>query len=415
MWTNWAQNQTSPAKVAYPESIAALSAAVSGRNGTVRVAGAGHSFTPLIADGSLIVRLDALSDNPVLFIGDGRARVRAGARLFELSQALSEHGMAFRNLGDINVQTLAGAMSTATHGTGSALPCISAEMMGGQILTSDGDLVELTSEDLPGAQVSLGLLGVLTEIEMRTVPAYDLYRRVSLVSLNEALTNMHRLWAEHRHFEYFWLPWTGKALCVVHDQTDQARDKPPVDLDNLALSVMRFARGVGRVSPRLRKLLLRLLLSFQGDDAHVGEAWRVLSKPRNRKFVEMEYHLPPSEAKDVLSELASMTQTRFADVYFPVEVRQTAGDGAWLSPFQGGNRVSIAVHGHAKEDNASYFDAAEKIFRAAGGRPHWGKLHSLTRKELEPLYPDLGRFDQLRQRLDPKGKFLSPAMARLLT
>ncbi|MEP2718927.1 D-arabinono-1,4-lactone oxidase [Pseudophaeobacter sp.] len=413
MWTNWSGCQTSEAAVVAASSIRQLQDQISSATGPLRPVGAGHSFTPLVTGGGQILRLDHFEKPTVLSSSEGTARVNANARLHELSAALGDKGQAFRNLGDINVQSLAGAMSTATHGTGQTLPCIAAEMSGAQLLTGTGDLVEIASEDLPGVQVSLGLLGILLEIELNTVPAFNLRRRVGVRPLEDLLAHMHDNWAAHRCYEFFLLPHSGKGVQISHDVTPDAPSKPPVDLDALGLQVMKAASALRHVHPSLQRAVLGLMLKLQSDEDYIGESWRVLSSTRAMRFNEMEYHLPPAEAEAVLREITRVIETRHRDVWFPIEVRQTAGDSAWLSPFQHGARVSVAVHMHSSQDYAGFFRDCEAIFRAAGGRPHWGKMHSLKRRDLEELYPDLGKFDALRARLDPKGRFLSPPLAEM--
>lgn len=413
MWKNWSGNQTAEAPVAQPRSVEQLQALLRDTGDVLRPVGAGHSFTPLVTGHGQILRLDQI-DKPVVISSDpGRARVNANARLHQLSAALGAQGQAFRNLGDINVQSLAGAMSTATHGTGRELPCLAAEMTGAQLLSGTGEVIEITKEDLPGMQVSLGLLGVLLEIELNTVPAFNLRRRVGVRPVEEMLSRMHEKWAEHRCYEFFILPHSAKGVQVTHDVTDDAVGKAPIDLDALGLQMMKLFSALRHVHPKLHKAALALMLKLQGEESFVGESWRVLSTTRNMRFNEMEYHLPPSEVEAVLREITGLVATRHTEVWFPIEIRQTAGDTAWLSPFQNGPRVSVAVHMHAGQDHSGFFRDCEAVFRSAGGRPHWGKLHSLQRRDLEELYPDLGKFDALRARLDPQDRFLSPALAKL--
>ncbi len=413
MWTNWSGCQTSNAAVVAPTSLDQLKAQLSGAHGVLRPVGAGHSFTPLVVDGDQILQLERIEKPTVIGLEPGRARVNANARLHELSAALGSKGQAFRNLGDINVQSLAGAMSTATHGTGLTMPCIAAEMTGAQLLSASGELIEISVEDLPGVQVSLGLLGILLEIELNTVPAFNLRRRVGVRPLETLLEQMHDNWAAHRCYEFFLLPHSGKGVQISHDVTEAAPGKPPLDLDALGLQVMRLASALRHLHPKMQRGVLALMLKLQGEEDFAGESWRVLSSTRAMRFNEMEYHLPPETAEAVLREIMALTETRHPDVWFPIEVRQTAGDTAWLSPFQHGPRVSVAVHMHGGQDYAGFFRDCEAVFRTAGGRPHWGKLHSLQRRDLEELYPDLSKFDALRARLDPKDRFLSPAMAKV--
>lgn len=413
MWKNWSGCQSSDAQLCEPQSVEQLQNLVRDTQGALRPVGAGHSFTPLVTGGAQILQLNNIDKPMVISSGQGRARVNANARLHQLSDALGSQGQAFRNLGDINVQSLAGAMSTATHGTGKTMPSIAAEMTGAQLLSGSGEVVEITAAELPGVQVGLGLLGVLLEIELNTVAAFNLRRRVGVRPFETLLGRMHDKWQAHRCYEFFLLPHSGKGIEISHDVTEAAPDKPPLDLDALGLMMMRTANQLGRIHPSLQRGLLSLILTLQGEEDFVGESWRVLSSARNMRFNEMEYHLPPDTAQDVLHEVIRVVADRHPDVWFPIEVRQTAGDSAWLSPFQHGPRVSVAVHMHAGQAYDGYFRDCEAIFRAAGGRPHWGKLHSLVRRDLEALYPDIDKFDVLRARLDPEDRFLSPPLARM--
>ncbi|RBW59072.1 D-arabinono-1,4-lactone oxidase [Ruegeria sp. A3M17] len=412
MWTNWAGNQRTDTPIARPTSIAELQKEIA-QPQSLRILGAGHSFTPIVAGGERIVDL---SDLGLPTLGDARQDrvwVNTNARLRDLSPALADKGLAFRNLGDINAQSLAGAVSTATHGTGRELPCLAAEVTAARMVGASGDV--LTTDDIPleMVQVSLGMLGVLTEAQIRVVPKYDLRRQVQLASVEESLATMHQKWAENRNFEFFCIPFTGKTVELRHAITDASESKAPRDLDMIAVKVLKLARSAGRISEGLRRAILKLLTLAQSDEDYVGESWRVLCSDRHIRFKEMEYHLPPDVAGDVLQEVLKRLHRDHKDIYFPIEVRQTAGDTACLSPFQGGPRISVAIHTDAAEDHKRYFQAIEPLFVEAGGRPHWGKMHSMTYKELSGMYPDFDRFCALREQLDPQGKFLTPSLARL--
>ncbi|WP_420584541.1 D-arabinono-1,4-lactone oxidase [Ruegeria sp.] len=412
MWTNWAKNQSADTPISRPASIAELQQAVA-RPESLRIVGAGHSFTPIVSGADRILDLSDLS-LPAVQQGDGdRIWVNANARLKELSPALADQGFAFRNLGDINTQSLAGAVSTATHGTGRELPCLAAEITAARMVSANGDIV--TTDDIPleMAQVTLGMLGILTEAQISVVPKYNLRRQVRLAPLEESLEHMHQNWTANRNFEFFYIPFTGKAVELRHTLSDDPEGKAPRDLDMIAVKVLKLARNTGRFSGGLRSALLKLLTLAQSDEDYVGESWRVLCSDRHIRFKEMEYHLPPDVAGDVLQEVITRLHRDHKDIYFPIEVRQTAGDTACLSPFQGGPRISIAIHTDAEEDHSRYFNALEPLFVEAGGRPHWGKMHSLSYNDLSSLYPDFDRFCALREQLDPDDKFLTPSLARL--
>lgn len=415
-WTNWAGTERVAAPVAQPGTLDALRERVAGARGALRVVGAGHSFTPLLNGAAEIIQLDALPSHAPEIIGENLVRVDASRRLHEHSRALTDAGLAFRNLGDINVQSLAGAMATATHGTGAALPCISAELRGARVLLADGSLREFAADDpdLPGVQVSMGLLGILLDAEVSVVPRYRLRRQVRVARLEDTLAQMETLWEENRHFEFFFLPASGRTIEVRHNISEAPEGKAPVDLDMLAVRAMRGLRALGRLSPQARRWGMAALLAFQGEEDYIGESWQVLSKPRGIRFKEMEYHIPEAAAGDMLRELFQRLERDHPNEYFPIEVRKTAGDDAWLSPFQGGARVSVALHTDAGDPHEGYFAAMEPLLRAAGGRPHWGKMHSLTAPDLEALYPDLERFRALRAQLDPDGRFLTPQMRQVI-
>ena len=418
-WRNWSGSQTTtPAHWAKPESLADLQTLVRGAGKGCRVVGSGHSFTPIAATDTTLIDLSAFSGVRGSDPGTGRARLAAGARLRELSPALQRDGLAFRNLGDIDVQSLAGAVSTATHGTGQRLPCLAAEMRAATLVTADGALLRVDGETDPdllaAVQVSLGLLGVLVEAEMAVVPAYRLRRRTWTLPLADFLSSAPDLWSRHRNFEAFYIPFSGHCLCIAHDLTDApATLREPTDDDAAVLGLKSIRDGLMHDPATRREKLAAAFESLPGEDV-VGQGWQLLSSDRNVPFNEMEYHLPTDSGLDVLAETIETVERHCPDVFFPIEVRQTAGDTAWLSPFQDGARMSIAVHAHAEDGYEWMMTRVEPLFRRAGGRPHWGKLHTLAARDLAALYPDFARFQALRRELDPDGRFLTPYLAALI-
>lgn len=418
-WRNWSGNQTlSPRRWVRPDSLAALQALVREAGPGCRVVGSGHSFTPVAATEATLIDLSAFSGVRGSDPRTGRARLAAGTRLRELSPALQRDGLAFRNLGDIDVQTLAGAVSTATHGTGKHLPCLSAEIRAATLVTADGSLLRVDGETDPdllaAVQVSLGLLGVLVEVEMAVVPAYRLHRRTWTLSLADFLSGAEDLWSRHRNFEAFYIPFSGRCLCIAHDLTEApATRRAPTDDDAGVLGLKSIRDGLKDDPAKRRETLARAFDALPEEDV-VDQGWQLLSSDRNVPFNEMEYHLPTETALEVLAELIETVERHCPDVFFPIEVRQTAGDTAWLSPFQHGPRTSLAVHAHAEDAYQWMMTRVEPLFQSAGGRPHWGKLHTQTARNLVGLYPDFERFQALRRDLDPVGTFLTPYLADLI-
>ncbi|MFZ2101196.1 MAG: D-arabinono-1,4-lactone oxidase [Oricola sp.] len=417
-WLDWGrQYPADRTRIEMPASLDELRATVAEAATTVRPIGAGHSFSPLVATGATVVCLDRFKGVESIDRDRKVARVRAGSRLKELTAALHAEGLAFRNLGDIDVQSIAGATATATHGTGATLPCLSAEIAGLQIVRADGSIVIIDGETEPdllmAARVSLGALGVVTHVDFRVVEAHRLHRKTWSMPLTEVLSSAHDLWRAHRNFEFFYIPFSDYCLCITHDVTDEPSRAGPKGDDDKAVNDLRLARSLLGWSGRLRRFVIRRELSrFPAEDA-VDYNWKLLASERNVRFREMEYHLPPETALDALGEVIRLIEARRRDVFFPVEVRQTAGDDSWLSPFQGGSRISIAIHSWWKDEHAFMHSLLEPVLLAAGGRPHWGKMHGLGKDRLQSLYPDFSRFNALRREWDPEGKFLNEHLTKL--
>jgi FAD-linked oxidoreductase len=411
MWSNWSGNQIETCGLHQVANADEAAQVVRNATGVIRTVGAGHSFSPLLPGSDCLCRFVPRQGTPILASEGDKVWVDANATLRDISQALEAEGRAFRNLGDINTQTLAGAISTATHGTGQDLPCLSAEVTGLRLVDGTGHLVEVADADLPGARVALGLLGMITEVQINTRPSYRLHKQTSKPEpLEEVVARMPDLWRTHRHAECFVLPHSGQGVSITHDITEDDATKPPRDLDEFALSYLKITKGLRHISPVLRRAAVRLLVSTMSAEEYIDESWRVLCTTRHTRFNEMEYNLDPDVAADAMRECIRIMETRHPDVIFPIEVRKIASDESWLSPFHAGPRVSVAVHVQATHTYEPAFRDCEAVFRAAGGRPHWGKLHTMTREEVDRLYPKAAAFRSLRSRFDPDDRFLPPAL-----
>lgn len=421
-WQNWSGSlPASQAKIIAPKNIAALKKLMDETKGALRPVGSGHSWMPLVPADGAILKLDHFAGVTSVDKKTGRARLGAGARLKDLSPALAAQGLAFRNLGDIDVQTLAGATSTATHGTGKALPCLAAEIRGLELVTGAGDVLRINENEnaalLPAAQVGLGALGIMTEIEMQLVPRHKLHRRVQFKPYQEVLASAKTLWDTHRNFEFFYLPFSGTAMLITHDETDAADTPRAADESDDAVMQLKALRDWLGWFPWLRKKLLGAAIANAPEENVIGESWQLLSSARNVLFNEMEYHLPPDTALEALEEVRTHIERKRPDVFFPFECRMTAGDTAWLSPFNDGPRISVAVHTHAPSGGHDAYDFLftdiEPIFRRHGGRPHWGKLNALGADELRALYPRFDDFAKLVRELDPQGRLRNPYLQGL--
>lgn len=415
-WSNWAGSVTcAPARTAAPRDEDELRSLLADGDGPVRVRGTGHSFMPVAATGGTLVTLTE-TDGDFLRRGGTdaapTARLNAGKPLRDLSPALQAQGLAFRNLGDIDVQTLAGATMTGTHGSGHDLPSLSGEIRAVKLMTATGDVLEADLQHdadlVDAARVSLGALGILLEAEVNVRPAYRLRRETIARHLDDLLSEAMTLWQQHRHFEFFALPFCDHALSIIHTETDEPDRQENVGDDTKALAQIRMLRSATKHLPWLRRKVMNAVARGIKPEIKVGHSWEVLASVRETRFHEMEYHLPVDQGLDALVEVLALIERERREVFFPIECRMTAGDTGWLSPFQGAPRISVAIHAHQPDDYSWFVERAEPVFRRRGGRPHWGKMHSLTADDFRNLYPDFGRFCDLRADLDPLGRFLNP-------
>jgi FAD/FMN-containing dehydrogenase len=386
-WSNWAGNvRCEPRRLAPVQSEADVVAALrdAARDGLgVRVAGSGHSFSPLVATDGVLLSLDGLAGIARHEAEQRRVWVRAGTKLHALGPALHALGLAQENLGDVDVQALGGALATGTHGTGRTLQNLSARVSGLRLLLADGSLRVLRAEDdaalLAAARVSLGALGVVTAARIDCVPAYRLHERVERMPLEECLASLEERVAGHRHFEFFWYP--AKDLA-------EAKTLEPTTLEPEAVAGRRHER--------------------------IGWSHEILPSVRELRFVEMEFALPAAAGPACFRAVRERMRERHPGVAWPVEYRSLRADDAWLSTAHARDSVTLSLHQGAELPWQEFFADLEPLLRAHGGRPHWGKRHGMTAADLAPLYPRFEDFRRLRAELDPAGRFLNPHLAAVL-
>lgn len=416
-WMNWAGTErATPQTIAFPDSVDALAATVTKASGRVRPVGSGHSFTGLATTEDTLVMLNGLSGLISFDAATGEARFGAGTPLFEVSEALAGHGRAFDNQPDIDSQTLAGAFATGTHGTGNDLPALHDNITAFEMVTASGVVKEVSRASDPdlfeAGKVSLGALGIMTAFTLRSVPAYRLKRVVIVEDSKAFLKDLEARAAAHRNFEFYYFPHTGLVASIVHDLTDEPSTDDEAEDDDEILQGLKTLRDELGWAPWLRRQIARSEFPRGLIEERINESRVLLSTVRPTRFIEMEYHLPRERGPEMVERVMHKLDQR-GDAYFPMEYRHIAPDTAWLSPFNVGPRASIAIHAAADERYDYFFTDFEPMYREAGGRPHWGKLHSLGRAELTELYPEYERFLALRKDLDPEGKFLNAHLAKL--
>lgn len=416
LWSNWSGLEHAyPAQRAAPANEAELAALLPSAQVPIRPVGSGHSFTALVPTEGTLLSLDRLSG---LVRHDATtATVRAGTKLSALGPLLAGIGQEMPNLPDINKQTLAGGLATGTHGTGKGFKALHGEVTALRIVLPDGSVAECSREErselFHAARVGLGAFGVLSEVTLQNRPLTRVKKVVTLVDTEQMLRDWPALAERHRNAEFLVLPFTGKSALITHDVTEEpVRPRGP-DADTSTLMDLKRLRDLFEFTPGLRRRAAQAAMADIPPEVAIDEGWKLLSNERPVRFKEMEYHLPIAEQVGALREVIARIERDVPGVFFPIEARIIAADDAWLSPFHERESGSIAVHAWYKEYHQWMFDLIEPVLREAGGRPHWGKLHSLGAADLRALYPRFGDADAVRRTVDPQGRMVNPFLKRI--
>lgn len=426
-WRNWAGNQRcTPASVASPSTVeqvveVVLAARAAGLR--VKAAGAGHSFTPIAATDGIHVRLDHLSG--IVDESDGLVTLFAGTRLWEIPRLLSRYGLAMTNLGDIDRQTISGAISTGTHGTGARFGGISTQVRALTLVLADGSVVSCSAEDRPelfaAARIGLGAMGIIATVTLECEPAFLLRAVEKPVRFEEILSAFDSWSDEHDYTEFHWFPHTKWTLYKQNDRLPHGTLRQPLSklksyVDDELLSNTTFGAlcYLGRQLPPLIPGINQISARALGAREYIDDSHRVFASPRRVRFREMEYGVPREALVNVLREIRALIKRRGLRISFPIQVRLAAADDIWMSTAYQRDTAYIAVHTFYRERHTEYFRGVEEIMSAAGGRPHWGKIHYLTSVDLSKRYPRFGDFVALREELDPERCFDNSYLGRVL-
>jgi FAD/FMN-containing dehydrogenase len=386
-FSNWSGSlKFTPATTATPADEDELQYLVrrAGAEGrTVRVAGAGHSSTPLVRTDDVLVSMERFKG--VVSQEGETMTIRSGMMLKEANQAFLEHGLALENLGDVDLQALVGAIGTGTHGTGKRLRIISNHLVGGRLVNGKGETVEFsleTDHDLTlAARVALGALGIFTELKLRLVPAFKLHRREWCTHIEDCMVNLDRLVEENRNFDFYWYPRSDEAKLRTLNPPGEGPDDIPYAW------CQKEKEG------------------WSGD---------VIPRDRDNKFDEIEFWLPAEKGPSCFEEVRQRIKAvHRRDVGWRVLYRTVAADEAFLSGAHGRPTVTVSMHHNASLPHDAFFRDIEPILLRHGGRPHWGKKHYRTARDLRPLYPKWDRFQEIRRSMDPGGVFLNDHLRSL--
>lgn len=426
-WRNWGRSESATpqfvSRAASVDDVVETVRFAHERGITIRPIGAGHSFTGIAATEG--VQLDVSAVDGLLAVDGTLVTIGAGTNLYQLPALLEPYGLALENMGDINVQTVAGATSTGTHGTGAQFGGIATQIRAATLVTAAGDTLHASetenAELLPAVKLGLGALGVLVSVQLECVPAFVLHAVERPESAQTVLAEWEQRIAEHDHFEFY--SWPHAELVSTKTNTRLPVDAPRKPLgpaqawfDNqfMANTVFKASLEMLRLMPGMIPPMNRLSVKLEADREFSDYSWNVFSTTRTTRFREMEYALPVERIPAALTAIHDLIAAKGWRVSFPIEVRASAPDDLWLSTATGRPTGYIAVHRFWKDDPTEYFREVEAIMRDHEGRPHWGKMHNRTADDLRPVYPHFDDFLAVRDRLDPNRLFANPYLTRVL-
>ncbi|WP_327168949.1 D-arabinono-1,4-lactone oxidase [Streptomyces subrutilus] len=426
-WRNWAGNVTAaPVRVVAPASVEELREAVrraASEGLRVKAVGTGHSFTAAAATDGVLVRPQALAGITAVDRAAGTVTVAAGTVLKDLNRALAAQGLSLTNMGDIMEQTVSGATSTGTHGTGRDSASIAAQIRALELVTADGRLLTCSEKENPevfaAARVGIGALGIVTSLTLAVEPLFFLTAREEPMGFDRVTAEFDQHVAENEHFEFYWFPHTGNCNTKRNNRS-QGPAAPPgpvsawVEDELLSNGLFQAVNSLGRAVPATIPAIARVASRALSARTYTDIPYKVFTSPRRVRFVEMEYALPRENAVAALRELRALVDRSDLRISFPVEVRTAPADDITLSTASGRDTAYVAVHMYRGTPYRAYFTAAERIFTAHGGRPHWGKVHTRDAEYLARAYPRFGEFTALRDRLDPDRVFGNDYLRRVL-
>ena len=418
-WSNWSGSvKAHPKKILHPnseEEIAQIVVKAGATEQKIRVVGSGHSFSPLVHTNDILLSLDNMQGLIDVDKVAQTATVWAGTKLRRLGALLHEKGLAQENMGDIDAQSIAGALSTGTHGTGVNLGTLSTQIHEITFVNGLGEIQVVSLASNPAlfkaAQVSIGTLGIITKVKLNLSQAYKIECETAKMTLDECMARLPELKLENRNFEFFWFPHTAKVQIKKMNSTDAPAKDPGVvkKIEKLVVENWLFLclSTLAKWIPSFSRIVARISAWGIGSGKSVNWSFKIYATPRLVKFQEMEYNVPAACFEAVMKEIKSVIVQNNIRVHFPIECRFVKRDEITISPAYQRDGAYIAVHQFKGMPYKDYFAKCEAIFRKYDGRPHWGKINTVTKEEFASLYPKWEEFNSIRKQMDPKRIFLN--------
>ncbi len=419
-WSNWSGNQVSyPAERARPRNIDALAKLLKETDGKIRAVGAGHSFSGLVPTNETLLSMARFRGISNINAETKEVTAGAGTRLAALGDELWENKLGMINMPDINTQALAGAIATSTHGTGQKFGSLSKYVTGLTLVTANGETLKCSATEnkdvFDAARCNIGSLGIITDITMQMREAYYLKERSEMLAIEEAFEKMEKLRSEKRHFEAYGLPHANHMLLIEFDEVtkEESDAKQGAAESGDAYETFRTLADVIDAMPFLRGAVMSIAPRTVGVEERYGQWNHIFGNVRDMRFNEMEYTVPAEDGLACFREVLNTIKEKDIDIIFPIEYRYVAEDDIWLSQFYQRAGAAISVHNFHDKPYVPYFAEMEAIFDRYQGRPHWGKVHTKTEQEFAALYPKWQEFKKVRERLDPKRRFINEHLEQI--
>lgn len=419
-WSNWSgMERCQPSKRVAPASETELAELIGQSKQTIRFVGSGHSFNALVPTDQTLVSLARLTGIESIDKPARQANIWAGTTLSELGEPLWKNGLSIPNMPDIDRQALAGAIATSTHGAGDRFGSLSSTVTQMRLINARGEIVECSADKNPelfqAARTNLGALGAVTQIKLQVADSLKLKRRQWIMPFEEAIERLDELRSENRNFEFFALPHTDYVFAIIHNETDEEPNIESRYASEDSYETFRLMSKVYDWVPGfMRNRLGNMAARTVEPEVEVARAFEIFSNVRDIRHSEMEYSVPAELAPACIREMMETIRKENINIVFPIEYRYVKADDIWLSPFYGRSSCTISIHQFIDRDHRPYFDRMEAILRKYEGRPHPGKMHSLSHKEFAALYPRWNDFLQVREEMDPQGKFLNDFLRKVL-
>jgi len=418
-WANWSGNQSSePSHRAIPKNIDELTQFIKNSKQGIRLVGSGHSFSALVPTNETLMSLAYF--NGISHIDKAKKQFDVGANtvLAYVGEELWQSGLSIINMPDINTQTFGGAIATSTHGTGINYGSMSTQVVEMTFVNGNGEVITCSKEKdkdiFDAARCNIGALGAVTSLKMQAEEAYHLRERSWMMNLEEGLAQLESLRDSISHFEAYALPHADYILGIDIERIKSSELLEQKVSNGDAYETFRTISNVVDKVPWLKRFIINTACSTVEEEVKTGRNYQVFGNVRDIRFNEMEYSVPAEDGVNCLREILHAIKSTNSEVIFPIEYRYVKADDIWLSPFYNRDSCSISCHNFHDKDYKKYFALLEPIFRKYNGRPHWGKLHTLTAQEQAANYPKFNDFLAVRKEMDPKGLFANAHIKQVL-